>query len=207
MAKVTARLRAALELVRHDRWMLAGLEDGRLKVIAESELACPRSRRRRDLPPLGRRCLFERRPVALTTVGDAGADPNATDWDVSWPAILHAPVGRPGGRPVGLLTLACRSDHWYEQEEIGYVVALASSLTFWVSMLCARPVKLDLKELQAALLLSEGVSVAELARGLRIDPGEAQELIGDIMRKLAVRSRSQIEEVLPRAIVAGGVVF
>src|SRR5258708_6045540 len=75
-------------------------------------------------PPLprARPCLCERRPLAGSRPG-AGppAEPgHRPDWEMDWPALLYAPVGLPGRRPVGLLIVGARTGHWYHQQEIDY---------------------------------------------------------------------------------------
>src|SRR3981081_3925726 len=105
----------AMALVRQDRWLLGALREGRLKVLADSNPELHRPyRRTRVLTHLARRCLHENQPPTVASI-DAGA-PHAPrrqppDWELTWPALLYAPVGLPGRRPVGLLIVGSRSAH------------------------------------------------------------------------------------------------
>ena len=200
---VALRLRQALDLVHQDRWSLAAVEEGMLRVLIDSRTGAPPPARRRPLSPLARRCLFERRPVSVTAVGELHADPDALDWQVAWPAALHLPVGRPLARPVGVLTLASIEGHWYAPDEVEYAAELAAALATWVAAAVSPPVRLRRRELQAALLLSEGLSLPELSTGLRLDHAAARDLAGEVMKKLAVRSKGEIADVLPGALAAG----
>jgi DNA-binding CsgD family transcriptional regulator len=47
-----------------------------------------------------------------------------------------------------------------------------------------------------AYLLGEGLSSSEIARALRIDRSAAQEAIGDVLRKLKLRSAGQVADLL-----------
>jgi len=62
-----------------------------------------------------------------------------------------------------------------------------------------------------AYLLGEGLSSPEVARALRIERSEAQEAVGSVLRKLKVRSASQVSELLddrraanPQLTIASG---
>jgi hypothetical protein len=100
---------------------------GRLEVLGHSGPAPAGSAR---LTPLARRALFESRPLAVCSLieevpGRAGRD---ADWELSWPALIYAPVARPGARPAGLLIVGCRRLHWYSDEEVEVVAAAAARL-------------------------------------------------------------------------------
>src|SRR3979411_999031 len=130
------RLDAALAMVRQDRWQLAGLRSGRLVILAEGPAAGkggePAERKVQELTPLARRALFERRAVSISTIHTTPAG-GVEDWELDWPTILYAPVNEPGLRPCGLLILGTRVPHWYEDEDLNYITALAGSLTNFVA--------------------------------------------------------------------------
>jgi DNA-binding CsgD family transcriptional regulator len=193
------RLVSALELVTQDRWVLGGLRDGRLRVIADSEwvTASPRRPRTRELSPLARRCLYERRPLTLSSLTQPALGVDDEGWEQEWPAILYAPVGPEMGRPVGLLIIGTRRAHWYDQEEIDYVGTLGLSLAPTVSCAVGPLGRLHGPERQVARLLKEGLSTAEIARALNVDRSRAQALIGTVLQKLSLKSRHQIRDVFP----------
>jgi hypothetical protein len=63
---VRFHLDRALELVAHDRWVLGGLRDGKLRVLVDSSPEPDRPfRRTRPLSHLARRCLHEGKPAAV----------------------------------------------------------------------------------------------------------------------------------------------
>lgn len=196
--EVVRQLAAALEPVRQDRWSLAVVENGLARTLADSG-GRPPAARGRPLSFAARRCLFERRPLALTAVGEGGGADSGEGWEAAWPATLHVPVTAGCARPVGLLTLGCRDPHWYTGDEIEHVARVAGSLEAWVS---AAGSPLRGRELETALLLSEGASLPELASALRVGPAVAQDLAGSVMKKLAVRSRREIVDALPAAALA-----
>src|SRR5437588_7387797 len=124
------RLEAALALVRQDRWQMGGLRSGRLIVLAEHEAEKGAAGARpstgpgmRELTPLARRALYERRSVSISTIQTMPAG-GEEDWELDWPTILYAPIADPGLRPVGLLILGVREPHWYEDDDIDYIAAL-----------------------------------------------------------------------------------
>src|SRR2546422_11704543 len=102
--------------------------------------------------------LFRSRPPAA-----APTECLATDWELDWPALLYAPVGLPGRRPVGLLTIGCRTEHWYPQEEIDYVAGVGMSFTAAVLTLDGPLARLASDERAAARLLGQGLSGPEPA--------------------------------------------
>jgi DNA-binding CsgD family transcriptional regulator len=208
------RLEAALEMVRQDRWQVAGLRSGRLVVLAEGPASErppePAHRRVQELTPLARRALYERRAVTISTIHTTPAG-GVEDWELDWPTILYAPVNDPGLRPAGLLILGVRSPHWYEDEDLNYITAIAGSLTAYV-IAAADPLRtLTRAERMVAYLLAEALSIPEIARALRIERAEAQQAVGNVLRKLKVRSAGQVSELLderraasPQLTIASG---
>jgi len=70
LQETRSKLDEAMELVEHDRFVLGGLRDGMLKVIADSNApAGRRNKRTRELAPLARRALFERQGVGGFPLG------------------------------------------------------------------------------------------------------------------------------------------
>ena len=133
LTEVRQEIAAALALVRHDRWTVGGLRGGGLAVIADSSRRTLRPGARvRELAPLARRCVHERQPLAVSSVMEPAAGARHHDWELDWPAVLYAPIGRPRGRLVGLLTIGSRSPHWYVAEEVAFVRDLADMLIPWV---------------------------------------------------------------------------
>lgn len=196
---VLFHLDRALQLIAHDRWVLGGLQDGKLRVLVDSRPEPDRPfRRTRPLSNLARRCLHEGKPVAVTALGSSqlSAD-QPVNWEIDWPSLLYAPVGMPGRRPVGLLILGSRTDHWYVQEEIDYVASLGITLTS-MALLVGGPVdRLRGSERHAAQLVSQGLSASEIAIALDLDRSGAQRLVARVLRKLALRSPHQLSELWP----------
>ena len=61
------------------------------------------------------------------------------------------------------------------------------------------------RERQVAQLLAEGMAAAEIAKALNIEPKQAQASIATVLRKLSLRSRKEIGQVLPdRPVSLGG---
>ncbi len=186
-------------MVRQDRWQLAGLRSDRLVILAEGpgdgkpvEAA---ERRVQELTPLARRALYERRAVSISTIHTTPAG-GEEDWELDWPTILYAPVNDPGLRPAGLIILGVRQPHWYEDEDLNYITALAATLTAFATA-AADPLRpLTRAERMVAYLLGEGLSSAEIARALRIERQEAQGTVGNVLRKLKLRSASQVADLL-----------
>src|SRR5581483_3054085 len=136
--KTKTHLALALEVVHHDRWLLGGLRDGRLRVIAQSPPLAPGADQNggvqpiyQELSQLARRCLYERHPLAVTSMIENPIPDH--DWEAGWPALIYAPVGLPKNRPVGIIILGSRTEHWYTQDEIDYVAAIGVTLTAVVS--------------------------------------------------------------------------
>ena len=158
------RLDSALAMIRQDRWQLAGLRSGRLVVLAQgpapARALTPAQRKVQDLTPLARRALFERRSVSISTIQTTPAG-GIEDWELDWPTILYAPVGDPGVRPCGLLILGVREPHWYEDEDVNYIAALAATLTAFITATVDPLRPLTRTERMVAYLLGEGLSSAE----------------------------------------------
>jgi hypothetical protein len=194
------RLHHAMALVRQDRWLLGALRDGKLKVLADSSPELHRPyRRTRALAHLARRCLHERRPLTVSSLGAAEQAPEARpDWELDWPALLYAPVGMPGRRPVGLLVMGSRRPHWYQQHEIDYAAALGVTLTGLVLALGGPLTRLSDRERRTAHLIAQGLSLPETSAALRLGLDEARDLVDTVLRKLSVRSPGQLAESWPR---------
>jgi DNA-binding CsgD family transcriptional regulator len=196
---VRFHLDRALQLVAHDRWVLGGLHDGKLRVLLDSSPEPDRPfRRTRPLTHLARRCLHEGKPVAVTALGASdrtSAEP--VNWEMDWPSLQYAPVGMPARRPVGLLILGTGSDHWYVQEEIDYVASLGVTLTSMALSVGGPVERLRGNEWRAAQFVSQGLSASEIAVALDIDRSAAQRLVARVLRKLALRSPRQLSELWP----------
>jgi hypothetical protein len=201
------RLHHVMALIRQDRWLLGALRDGKLKVLADSNPEPRRPyRRTRALTHLARRCLHERRPLTVSALEhdpDTCSEPplpdlGPPDWELDWPALLYAPVGMPGQRPVGLLIAGARTAHWYQQAEIDYAAALGVALTGLVLPLGGPLARLNGPELEAARLVARGFSLAETAAALGLTSSDdARGLVGSVLRKLSVRSPSQLMDSWP----------
>lgn len=193
------RLDAALAMIRQDRWQISGLRSGRLVVLAEGGGAKPAEqpaeRKEIELTPLSRRALYERRSVTISTITTAPAGVE-DDWELDWPTILYAPIGDLGLRPVGLLTIGARTPHWYDDEDINFITALAGTLTSFVAGATDPLRPLTRPERMVAYLMSEGLSAAEMSRALRTDRHQAQRSMADVLRKLRLRSAQDVADLL-----------
>ncbi len=177
------RLGLALSPICHDRWVLGYLRAGWLQPIAASEVS-RRFLQGRPLMPLSRRALFEKRPVVINSVIEKANPSNGYDWELDWPAILYAPVGEANQRPIGLLILGCRRDHWYTDEDVAYAEGLGVTLTPLVTAL-RRPLgRLNESEGEVAQLLSYGLSTEEIARAIKSDESHTRALVSSVARKL-----------------------
>ncbi len=177
------RLGLALSPICHDRWVLGYLRAGWLQPIASSEVS-RRFLQGRPLMPLSRRALFEKRPMVINSVIEKANPSNGYDWELDWPAILYAPVGEANQRPIGLLTLGCRRDHWYTDEDVAYAESLGITLTPLVTAL-RRPLgRLNESEGEVAQLLSYGLSTEEIARAIKTDETHTRALVSSVARKL-----------------------
>jgi len=155
--------------------------------IAASEIT-PRFLQSRPLVPLSRRALYENRPVVVNSVIENPNPSNGYDWELDWPAVLYAPVGGIGLRPVGLLTVGCRHDYWYTDADVHYAASLGAALAPMVDAL-RRPLRrLNETENEIAQLLSYGLSEPEIARAIKVPERRARVLADGVVRKLRIVS-------------------
>jgi len=204
------RLDSAMELVRQDRWVLGGLRDGRLKVIIDSDPGpARRAHRSRDLSPLARKSLYERKPLTVASVlePEINARDPYSNWEMEWPALIYAPVGVPRQRPVGLLLVGSRTSHWYPQEEIDYVSALALTLIPTVLAITGPLGRLPQRERRVAQLIGEGMSVTEVASALTLERADAQRIVSKVLGKLNMRSTQELGQLLELPLTHGGVLL
>ena len=177
------RLGLALEVLCHDRWVLGYLRGGWLQPIAASEIS-RRFLQSRPLMPLSRRALFEKRPVVVNSLIEEPNPSNGYDWELDWPAILYVPVGEAGQRPIGLLVLGCRRDHWYSEEDVEYAGSLGMTVAPMVAALRGPLGRLNESESEVAQLLSYGLSEPEIARAIKVDERRTRVLVDSVIRKL-----------------------
>jgi DNA-binding CsgD family transcriptional regulator len=177
------RLGLALSTLCHDRWVLGFLRGGRLQPIAASE-ASRRLIQSHALMPLSRRALHERRPMVINSIVESDEAADEYDWELDWPAILYAPVGELGERPIGLLILGCRRDHWYTEEDIADAHTLGISLAPMVGALRGPLGRCNERELAVAHLLSHGFSSPEIARAMNSDERVTRNWVDNVARKL-----------------------
>src|ERR1700675_2759340 len=189
------RLGLALEFFSQDRWVLGYLRAGWLQPIAASEIS-RRFMQSRPLMPLSRRALFEQRPVVVNSVIEHPNPSNGYDWELDWPAILYAPVGEQVQRPIGLLTLGCRRDHWYSEEDVHYAGSLGATLAPMVAALRGPLSRLNEIESEVAQLLSYGLSEPEIARAIRFDEHRTRALVDGVTRKLKLVTTDDMELAL-----------
>ena len=177
------RLGLALSALAHDRWVVGYLRGGFLRPIAALEIS-RRFLHGQPLHPLSRRALYEQKPLVVNTVIEADDSPNKYDWELDWPTILYAPVGESGQRPIGLLVVGCRRDHWYSDEDLAYAQALGRSLAPMVSALRGPLGRLSEDETAVAHLLGLGFSTEEIARAMATDERRGRTLVDSVTRKL-----------------------
>jgi DNA-binding CsgD family transcriptional regulator len=177
------RLGLALDGLCHDRWVLGYLRAGWLQPIAASEVS-RRFLQGRPLMPLARRALYEKRPTVMNALVENPNPSMGYDWEMDWPALLYAPVGNPGARPIGLLVIGCRRDHWYTEEDVTYAISLGTTLAPMVAALRGPLGRLNESEGEIAQLLSYGLSAQEIARAIRVDDHASLELVESVTRKL-----------------------
>jgi DNA-binding CsgD family transcriptional regulator len=134
--------------------------------------------------PLARRALYEKRPMVINSVIENPNPSLGYDWELDWPALLYAPVGEAGQRPIGLLVLGCRHDHWYSEEDVAYATTLGTTLAPLVGALRGPLGRLNESEGEVAQLLSYGLSVQEIARAIRVDDDKTRAMVGAVTRKL-----------------------
>jgi len=89
-----------------------------------------------------------------------------------------------GHRPIGLLIIGCRRDHWYTEEDVAYTHTLGYSLAPLVAALRGPLSKLNVSEGEVAQLLSYGLSTQEIARAIRTDDRHARSLVDNVTKKL-----------------------
>jgi DNA-binding CsgD family transcriptional regulator len=158
-----------------------------------------------ELTPLARRSLYERTTLAVSSFIEEEALTALDDWEMEWPSLVYSPVGLPQTRPVGLLIVGARRPHWYDEEDVGYITSVAVTMTPCVSSITGPLGRLRPRERQVAQLLGEGMSSAEIAKSLKTDTKHAEALIASVLRKLSLRSRKEIVQVLPdRPVSVGG---
>jgi DNA-binding CsgD family transcriptional regulator len=195
------RLGLALDGLCHDRWVLGYLRAGWLQPIAASEVS-RRFLQGRPLMPLARRALYEKRPAIMNALVENPNPSMGYDWELDWPALLYAPVGKAGARPIGLLVIGCRRDHWYTEEDVTYAISLGTTLAPLVAALRGPLARLNESEGEVAQLLSYGLSSQEISRAIRIDDRTSRELVESVSRKLKAVEADELalplEEMHPR---------
>jgi DNA-binding CsgD family transcriptional regulator len=179
------RMGLALDSLCHDRWVLGYLRAGWLQPIAASEVS-RRFLQGRPLMPLARRALYEKRPMVINSVIENPNPSLGYDWELDWPALLYAPVGEAGQRPIGLLVLGCRHDHWYSEEDVAYAITLGTTLAPLVAALRGPLGRLNESEGEVAQLLSYGLSTQEIARAIQVEDSKTREMVEAVTRKLQV---------------------
>jgi DNA-binding CsgD family transcriptional regulator len=147
--------------------------------------------------PLARRALFEKRPMVVNSVIENPKPTNGYDWELDWPALLYAPVCEPGQRPIGLLVLGCRRDHWYSDDDVAYAGSLGITLAPMVGALRGPLSRLNETEVEIAQLLSYGLSTQEIARAMQTDDETAKGVVETVMRRLRSFSASELRFPLP----------
>jgi DNA-binding CsgD family transcriptional regulator len=133
--------------------------------------------------PLSRKALYERRPMVVNAVVETGRFGNDYDWELDWPALLYTPVAEIGQRPVGLLIVGSRTEHWYSEEDVALAHTLGVSLAPMVSALRGPLGRLNETESVVAQLLSYGFSHQEIARAMNTDEPRARVLVEKIARR------------------------
>ena len=124
----------ALRTVRHDRWLLGRVWRGRLWIICDSRrpALAPYGRCTR-LSPLGRRSLYERLPITVTSICSRDGGEAMRDWELDWPALVYLPVSRRRNRTDSLLVVGSQLPHWYGQDDVDFLTDLAAVVAPWVS--------------------------------------------------------------------------
>ena len=142
--------------------------------------------------PLSRRALFEQRPVVVNTVFPYTSAAASFDWELDWPAIMYAPIGEAGQRPIGLLVLGCRRDYWYSDEDVRYATSLGEALAPIVSSMRGPLGRMTEAESEVVQLMSCGLSRDEIAHAIKAGHVEADALISSVKRKLGQRAPHRI---------------
>ena len=177
------RLGLALNALCHDRWVIGYLRGGWLQPIVASEVS-RRLLQSRPLLPLARKALFEMKPLVVNTLSDRTDEGDRYEWELDWPAILYAPIAEIGRRPLGLLVVGCRSDHWYTDDDVAYSHTLGYALAPMVAALRWPLSRLSQSEVEVAQLLSNGMSTQEIARAIKTNERQARALVDSVSRKL-----------------------
>lgn len=185
------RLGLALEVLCHDRWVVGFLRGGALQPVAASEIS-RRLLQAHPLQPLSRRALFEQRPVVVNSVFPYTTPAAGFDWELDWPAIMYAPIGQSGQRPIGLLVLGCRRDYWYSEEDVQYASGLGTALAPIVSSLRGPLGRMNEAEAEVVQLMSCGMSREEIAQAIKAGHVETDVLISSVKRKLSQRAPHRI---------------
>jgi DNA-binding CsgD family transcriptional regulator len=185
----------ALDSLCHDRWVLGYLRGGWLQPIAASEVS-RRFLQGRPLMPLARRALYEKRPMVINSVIENPNPSLGYDWELDWPALLYAPVGDVGQRPIGLLVLGCRHDHWYSDEDVAYATTLGATLSPLVAALRGPLGRLNESEGEVAQLLSYGLSTQEIARAIQVDDSKTRAMVETVTRKLQAIEADELAQPL-----------
>jgi hypothetical protein len=185
------RLGLALEVLCHDRWVVGFLRGGALQPVAASEIS-RRLLQAHPLQPLSRRALFEQRPVVVNSVFPYTAPAAGFDWELDWPAIMYAPIGETGQRPIGLLVLGCRRDYWYSEEDVRYASGLGTALAPIVSSLRGPLGRMTGAEAEVVQLMSCGMSREEIAQAIKAGHVQTDALISSVKRKLSQRAPHRI---------------
>jgi DNA-binding CsgD family transcriptional regulator len=142
--------------------------------------------------PLARRALYEKRPMVVNSVIETARPSNGYDWELDWPALLYAPVSERDQRPIGLLVLGCRRDHWYSDDDVTYAGSLGMTLAPMVAALRGPLGRLNEIEGEIAQLLSYGLSTQEIARAIQTNEETAQGLVDGVTRRLRTFSAGEL---------------
>jgi len=185
------RLGLALSTIAHDRWVLGFLRGGCLQPIAASEIS-RRFLRSHPLMPLARRALYERKPTVINSVVHSEDATDEADWELDWPAILYAPVGELGQRPIGLLILGCRRDYWYSDEDVANAHTLGISLAPMVAALRGPLSRCNENETVVAHLLSHGFSNQEIALAMNSNERQVRTWTDSVAGKLKAVSADDL---------------
>lgn len=183
LQKARRRLGLALNAICHDRWVLGYLRGGWLQPIAASEVS-RRLLQSRPLLPLARKALFEMKPLVVNTLSERTEVTDRYEWELDWPAILYAPIAEIGQRPLGLLVVGCRRDHWYTDDDVAYSHTLGYALAPMVSALRSPLSRLSENEVEVAQLLSDGLSTQEIARAINTSERRTRAIVDNVTRKL-----------------------
>ncbi len=101
----------------------------------------------------------------------------------------------PGQRPLGLVIV---------QPEVDYVAALGVTVSGLVLSLSGPLTRLTERELEAARLIAQGLSLPETSAALHVGLEEARALVGSVLRKLSLRSPGQLADAWSRLEALAG---